>query len=45
MTLPVKPISEIEVKACVSCSDKILILDSDTDEARLACKDEIKGDK
>ena len=45
MTLPVKPIDEIEVKATVSADDKILILDSDTDEARLASKDELKGDK
>lgn len=45
MTLPVKALCDIEVKECVSCSDKILILDSDTDEARLACKDEIKWDK
>jgi hypothetical protein len=42
MTIPVKPLSEIEVKQEVSENDKILILDSDTEEARLASKDEIK---
>ena len=42
MTIPVKPLSEIEVKQEVSENDKILILDSDTEEARLAPKDEIK---
>ena len=41
--IPVKPISEIEVKSEVSENDKILILDSDTEEARLAPKDELKG--
>lgn len=41
--IPVKPINEIEVKSEVSENDKILILDSDTEEARLAPKDEIKG--
>ena len=45
MTLPVKPINEIEVKSEVSASDKILILDSESEEARLASKDELKGDK
>jgi hypothetical protein len=40
--LPIKAISDIEVKEEVSASDKILILDSDTDEARLASKDELK---
>ena len=45
MTIPVKPINEIEVKAEVSASDKILILDSDSQEARLASKDELKWDK
>ena len=39
MTLPVKPISEIEEKAQVWVDDRILILDADTDEARLASKD------
>lgn len=43
--LPIKAISDIEVKEEVSASDKILILDSDTDEARLASKDELKWDK
>jgi len=43
--LPVKPLSDIEVKSEVSESDKILILDSDTNEARLASKEELKGDK
>jgi hypothetical protein len=42
MTLPVKPISEIEVKSGVSADDKILILDSVSEEARLASKDELK---
>jgi len=42
---PIKPISEIEVKEEVSENDKILILDSETEEARLASKDELKGDK
>lgn len=42
--IPVKPINEIEVKSEVSENDKILILDSDTEEARLASKDELKGD-
>ena len=43
--VPVKPISEIEVKSEVSENDKILILDSVSEEARLASKDELKGDK
>ena len=43
--IPVKPINEIEVKSEVSENDKILILDSETEEARLAPKDEIKWDK
>ena len=43
--IPVKPINEIEVKSEVSENDKILILDSETEEARLASKDELKGDK
>ena len=42
--IPVKPINEIEVKSEVSENDKILILDSETEEARLASKDEIKWD-
>ena len=45
MTLPVKPINEIEEKAEVWLNDKILILDADSEEARLASKDELKGDK
>ena len=45
MTLPVKPISEIEEKAQVWADDRILILDADTEEARLASKDELKWDK
>ena len=45
MTLPVKPINEIEEKSEVSINDKILILDSVSEEARLASKDELKGDK
>ena len=38
----VKPLSEIEVKATVSADDKILILDSVSNEARLASKAELK---
>jgi hypothetical protein len=45
MTLPVKPINEIEEKSEVWLNDKILILDADSEEARLASKDELKGDK
>jgi hypothetical protein len=45
MTLPVKSLSEIEVKSEVSVNDKILILDSESEEARLASKEELKGDK
>ena len=45
MTIPVKPINEIEEKSEVSINDKILILDSVSEEARLASKDELKGDK
>lgn len=45
MTLPVKSIDEIEVKSGVSASDKILILDSVSEEARLASKTELKWDK
>jgi len=41
--IPVKPINEIEVKSEVSENDKILILDSESEEARLASKDELKG--
>lgn len=42
--IPVKPINEIEVKSEVSENDKILILDSESEEARLASKEELKGD-
>ena len=42
MTIPVKPISELEEKSTVSSSDKILILDSVSEEARLAPKSELK---
>lgn len=45
MTVPVKALSEIEVKSEVSENDKILILDSESEEARLASKDELKWDK
>ena len=45
MTIPVKPISELEEKSTVSASDKILILDSVSEEARLAPKSELKWDK
>jgi len=41
--IPVKPISEIEVKSEVTENDKVLILDSESEEARLAPKDELKG--
>lgn len=41
----VKPISELEVKSEVSVNDKILILDSVSEEARLASKSELKWDK
>jgi hypothetical protein len=44
MVIPVKSISELEVKSEVSVNDKILILDSVSEEARLASKDELKGD-
>ena len=40
MDVPVKPISAIEVKEEVSENDKILILDSSSNEARLASKEE-----
>jgi hypothetical protein len=40
--VPVKPISELEEKSEVSVNDKILILDSETDEARLASKEELR---
>ena len=43
--VPVKPISELEEKSEVSVNDKILILDSVSEEARLAPKSELKGDK
>ena len=43
--VPVKPISELEEKSEVSVNDKILILDSVSEEARLASKSELKGDK
>ena len=44
MVIPVKSISELEEKSEVSVNDKILILDSVSEEARLASKDELKGD-
>ena len=43
--IPVKPINEIEVKSEVTENDKILILDSESEEARLASKEELKWDK
>ena len=43
--IPVKALSEIEVKSEVSENDKILILDSVSEEARLASKEELKWDK
>lgn len=42
---PIKPLSEVEVKNNVTERDKILILDDDSNEARLAPKLEIKWDK
>ena len=42
--IPVKPLSEVEVKENVSENDKILILDSETEEARLADKEELRWD-
>ena len=45
MTIPVKPLNEIQEKSEVSASDKILILDSVSEEARLAPKSELKWDK
>lgn len=45
MDVPVKPISAIEVKEEVSENDKILILDSSSNEARLASKEELRGEK
>ena len=43
MTIPSKPINEIEKKTWVSDQDLILILDSSTGEARLADKEELRG--
>ena len=43
--IPVKSIADIEVKEQVSDNDKILILDSVSEEARLASKEELKWDK
>ena len=43
MTIPSKPINEIERKTWVSDQDLILILDSSTGEARLADKEELRG--
>lgn len=43
--LPVKPISDIEEKQTVSENDKILILDSVSEEARLASKEELRGEQ
>ena len=43
--IPVKSIADIEVKSEVSDNDKILILDSVSEEARLASKSELKWDK
>ena len=42
---PVKPINEIERKTWVSDQDLILILDAETNEARLAPKEELKWEK
>lgn len=41
---PVKPINEIERKTWVSDQDLILILDAETNEARLAPKEELRWD-
>lgn len=40
---PVKPINEIERKTWVSDQDLILILDAESNEARLASKEELRG--
>ena len=42
MTIPSKPINEIERKTWVSDQDLILILDAETNEARLAPKEELR---
>ena len=44
MTIPSKPINEIERKTWVSDQDLILILDAETNEARLAPKEELRWD-
>ena len=41
---PVKPINELEKKTWVSDQDLILILDAETNEARLAPKEELRWD-
>lgn len=42
MTIPSKPINEIEKKTWVSDQDLILILDAESNEARLAPKEELR---
>ena len=44
MTIPSKPINELEKKTWVSDQDLILILDAETNEARLAPKEELRWD-
>lgn len=45
MTIPSKPINEIEKKTWVSDQDLILILDAESNEARLAPKEELRWEK
>lgn len=42
-SIPAKPISELEKKTWITDQDSILILDSETGEARLADKEELRG--
>lgn len=41
--IPSKPISQLEKKTWITAQDSILILDSETGEARLANKEELRG--
>lgn len=41
--IPAKPINELEKKTWITDQDSILILDSETGEARLADKEELRG--
>jgi len=45
MTIPSKPINELEKKTWVSDQDLILILDAESNEARLAPKEELRWEK